>query len=78
MVYGLMNTIIKTKTKNTVIAAILYIILNISKRRKKTIICQSNSPDTTTLENYQKIVINCDQVEFCFKMAAILDTILNI
>ena len=26
----------------------------------------------------RSIVINCDQVEFHFKMAAILDTILNI
>ena len=101
MVYGLIITIIKTKTKNnitksmsllfyravyhsknnviphSVIAAILDIILNF-KTQKKTIICQSNSPYTTTVENYQKMGINCDQVEFCFKMAAILDTILNI
>ena len=63
---------------HSVIAAILDIILNISKRRKQQQKCQSNSPSITTAENYQKIVFNCYQVEFCFKKAAILDTILNI
>ena len=48
------------------------------KTQKTTTICQSNFPNITTIENYQKIVINCDQVKFYFKMLAILDTILNI
>ena len=47
-------------------------------RKTTTTICQSNSPNTTTVENYRKLDINFGQVEFCFKMAAILDTILNI
>ena len=64
----------------SVIAAILDVILNISKRRKQQQYASQNSPNTTTVENYRKIVINCDhdQVEFCIKLAAILDTILNI
>ena len=52
---------------HSVIAAILSIILNISKRRKQQQQCQSNSPNATTVENYRKIVINCDQVEFYLK-----------
>ena len=43
------------------------------KTQKTTI-----TPNTTTVENYsenyRKKVINCNLVEFCFKMAAILDT----
>ena len=66
----------KSVIPHSVVAAILDFILNISKR-KKTTIYQSNSPNTITVENYRKIIINCDQVEFRFKMAAILDTILN-
>ena len=58
-------------SKKSVIAAIKYF------KTKKTTIYQSNSPNTITVENYRKIIINCDQVEFRFKMAAILDTILN-
>ena len=62
-----------------VIVAILDAILNIYML--KTTTCQSNSPNTTHVENYQKIVINCDldfRLILAFKMAAILDTILNI
>ena len=39
---------------HSVIAAILDVIFNISKRRKTTTICQSNSPNKTTVGNYQK------------------------
>ena len=47
---------------------------------KPTTTCQSNSPNKTAAENYQNIIINCSwfQVEICFKMVAILDTILDI
>ena len=62
---------------NSAIAAILSIVLNILKRRKQQL-CKSNSPNATTVDNYRKIVINCDQIEFYFKMATILDTMLNI
>ena len=63
---------------HSVIASISGRHLEYFKTQKKTTTCQSNSPKTTIVENYRKIVINCDQVEFCFKIAAILDTILNI
>ena len=62
---------------HSAISAILDVILNIFTTLKK----QSNSPNTTTVENYQKTVINCNfdfMLNFAFKMAAILDTILNI
>ena len=40
-----------------VITAILDSILNILQHWKTTTTCQSNSPNTTTVENYQQIVI---------------------
>ena len=63
---------------HSVIADILRHHLKYFKTQKTTTICQFNSPNTTTVENYRQIVVNCDQVEFCFQMAAILATILNI
>ena len=47
------------------------------KTQKTTTMCQSNYPNTITVENYRKILINCYHFEFHFKMVAILDTILN-
>ena len=60
---------------HTVIAVILNVILNISKHREQQL---QKQPLLRNIRDYWKKVINCDQVEFCFKMAAILDTILNI
>ena len=61
---------------HTVIVVILDVILNISNTENNN---NSKYNHCWKLsENYRKKVINCDQVEFCFKMAAILDTILNI
>ena len=51
---------------HSVIAAILDIILNF-KTQKKTIICQSNSPYTTTVENYQKWLLTVIRLNFALK-----------
>ena len=61
-----------------IMADILDIILNISKRRKQQQYASQILQIQPLLKNYQKIVINCDQVEFYLKIVAILDTILNI
>ena len=45
---------------HSVIAAILDVILNILQLWKPTTTCQSNSPNTTAAENYQKIIIDCN------------------
>ena len=43
-----------------IIAAILDVILKFYNAEKTTTTtCQSNSPNTMAVENYQKIIINC-------------------
>ena len=72
------NHVIPHPVITDILDDILNECLNISKRRTQ----QQYASQTLWIQPLLKTIgakaINCDQVEFCFKMAGIWDTILNI